>query len=149
MSRWELLGPTEVSSFLKREEGRGKESRGRSSGQTKQKLGSRSSGRVTKKGPTEDFSFLFLQKKKKFVFQTWAIFSYQTKKEVWPPDWPQIRPPAGPETEGFLVWPHAMCLIKGNREMQLMWVNINFILANSDIMRNTYDNCLVLAIGEM
>ena len=49
-------------------------------GPDQKKICFRSSGRVTKKGPTGDLFFSFWQTD--FFFQKWAIFPYQTKTEV-------------------------------------------------------------------
>ena len=57
---------------------------------------------IKKKGATGDFFFfskmdnIFLPNKNKCE---------KKEKKLRLPDWPQLRPPAGPETDLFLRWP--------------------------------------------
>ena len=49
-------------------------------------------------------NFSFLQKKKSFPKNDNIFLPNQTErvqKKLRPPDWPQLRPPTGPETEVF------------------------------------------------
>ena len=72
---------------------------------------------------TGNFIFHFRKKKKTFFLQ---IFSYQKKKKEKkrkkrPPDWPQYRPPATPETEFVRTWPDETTRI-GLRRVPPGWV---------------------------
>ena len=44
---------------------------------------------------------LILKKKSQKIGQHFPTIKLKYKKKLWPPDWPQLRPPAGPETEVF------------------------------------------------
>ena len=62
--------------------------------------------RVTKKGASGDFFFIFAQK---ISPQNGQYFPVKKKKKVGikmrPPDWPQFWPPAGQETDFFCGQP--------------------------------------------
>ena len=63
---------------------------------------------MTEKGATGDF-FIIFEKKKKNSPKMEIIFLPNKQKNVGkkvpPPDWPQLWPPAAPETDAFLGWP--------------------------------------------
>ena len=72
-------------------------------GQTKTNFCLGSSGRVSQTRVTGNFVFHFC-KNKVFFFSKKNIFlpnaqKHVKKKELRPPDWPQLRPSTGPETE--------------------------------------------------
>ena len=62
---------------------------------------------MSKKGPTGDFLFSFLQTSFFFSKNGQYLPTKQKEKEkekdLRPPDWPQLRPPAGQETDFFLL----------------------------------------------
>ena len=84
------------------------------------------SGQVSKNGATGDFFFFIFCNF--FFLQKWTIFSYQTtflskKTKLRPSNWPQLRPPAGQETDFFLwtaLYHCSLCLFHKYFTSELM-----------------------------
>ena len=94
---------------------------------------------MTKKGATGDFFFHFC-KQKRMLKKMDNIFLPNEKRcgifFLRPPDWPQLRPPAGQETDYFCGQPHLRTQRLGMRDSNLgvlILNSLNYSINNRDM----------------